>query len=489
MIKSQALRLSKRFFQKIHKFYFVFAFCAGIVFGFLFFALFNFNIFEAKIWLTVIAAIIILSLFFKRFYLIILMFFAGIIFAGFQMNLYNINNNLAQSFIGETVVVKGIISEDPDISENKMSLRLQTLSVNGEEISAKIYVSLTSKIDVRRSDEIELSDKMNAGFGAFSGTIYRPEIKKITKKPDFIRDLRDSFATKIRDFLPSPAADLGLGYLLGQKNSLPVELDEALKLTALTHIVVASGYNLTVLIRFSRRFFIRISKNFALFMSIILVCGFVLVVGFSPSMTRAGIVAILSLIAWFFGRKFNPLFLLCLVAAATLIINPGNIYDLGWQLSFASFFGVMILAPRLKNYFYGEQEKINSLTQIFFETISAQIVTLPLILYTFGAFSTVSVFANLVVLPFVPAAMLFTFLTGIFGFILPIFAPIFAFVAKFILEYSIYMINFFASFSGAQFPLNISEITVGMAYFVIIAGCFYLNKEMSEAQIQDNLVV
>ena len=50
------------------------------------------------------------------------------------------------------------------------------------------------------------------------------------------------------NFIPSPEVDLGLGYLLGQKNSLPEQLSKALTITALTHIVVASGYNLTVLV-------------------------------------------------------------------------------------------------------------------------------------------------------------------------------------------------------------------------------------------------
>ena len=489
MFKSRIPVILNRLKVKSHEFYFSFALCIGVIFGFLIFSLINLDFFKSSVWLSVFLVIIIICLFFKRTYLLGFMFMAGIILAGFLMCSYNDSKASAETFVGQVVTVKGTVSEDPDISEHNSSIRISTLSINNSPINTKIYVSLNNSHNLRRSDEVELSGKMTPGFGTFAATIYNPKISKITEKPDIIRDIRDKFADKIREYIPSTAADLGLGYLLGQKNSLPVELETALRATALTHIVVASGYNLTILTRFARRFFIKVSKNFAMFISVVMVCGFVLMIGFSPSMTRAGLVAILSLIAWYFGRKFNPLFLLIFVAAVTLIISPGNIYDLGWQLSFASFFGVMILAPLLKNYFFGDSKDVNSLVQIFFETLSAQLVTLPLILYTFGVFSTVSIFANLAVLPLVPAAMLFAFLTGVFGFILPILAPLTGYIAKLILDYSIYAIYFFANVTGAQFSLNISPYGVVVSYFCLVIACLYLNKRTKNSFTQSNVVI
>ena len=206
-----------------------------------------------------------------------------------------------------------------------------------------------------------------------------------------------------------------------------------------------------------------------------MVCGFVLVVGFSPSMTRAGIVALLGILFWYFGRRPNAYFLLIFVASLTLLVAPENLFDLGWQLSFGSFFGVMILAPLLKNFLFEEPQKLGTLASTFFETISAQIATLPLIVYTFGTFSTVSIFANMLVLPFVSLAMLLTFLTGIFAQILPALAQIFGWLAEIILGYSVGVIKFFGSQTGAQFEITLSVPQTLALYFGLVLLVIFLH--------------
>ena len=88
-----------------------------------------------------------------------------------------------------------------------------------------------------------------------------------------------------------------------------------------------------------------------------MILSFMAMTGFSPSMSRAGLVAGLSLAAWYYGRTIHPLVLLPVAAGTTLLINPQFGWnDLGWQLSFAAFAGVIILAPLLQRYFFGDKE-------------------------------------------------------------------------------------------------------------------------------------
>ena len=236
------------------------------------------------------------------------------------------------------------------------------------------------------------------------------------------------------------------------------------------------------------KLFANISKRLSVIFSASLVIFFVLLVGFSPSMVRAGIVALLSLLLWYFGRKIQPLFLLVFVAAVTLLINPGNIYDLGWQLSFASFFGVMIVSPLLKAYFFGDQEELSSLKQILLETISAQLATLPIILHVFGGFSLISILANLAVLPFVPAAMALTFAVGIFAYIWPFLAGILATLASLVLEYSVMAINFFAGISVIRFEQEISFAVAVILYLGLIVACIYVQRTTKVNLSDSNLV-
>ena len=104
-------------------------------------------------------------------------------------------------------------------------------------------------------------------------------------------------------------------------------------------------------------------------------------------------------------------------AAITLLINPQFGWgDLGWQLSFASFAGVIMLAPLLHSYFFGIKSRAR-FRQILIETLSAQIMTLPLLMMSFGVISNVALIANMLILPFVPLAMLLTFMSGVMVFV------------------------------------------------------------------------
>ncbi len=381
-------------------------------------------------------------------------------------SIYNFENHKISKNIGleKTVFLK--ILEDPDLkNSDEINLRGEVEEISNEKFRGKIFVNIKTQKKLRRSDRILVKGKISKGFGDFSVSLKRGRLIKITPESDLVRDLRDSFADGIRKFIPSPEVDLGLGYLLGQKNSLPEQLTKALTITALTHIVVASGYNLTVLASAAQRLLNRFSRKIALFLAVLLVFGFMLIVGFTPSMTRAGMVSAIGLLLWYFGRKSYSYFLIILVAAITVIISPANLLNLGWQLSFASFFGVLVVSPLLQEYFFENSQKLNAAFKLFFETLSAQIATLPLIIFNFGAVSMVSIIANMLVLPFVPIAMLFVFLTGVSSSFSPL-AQFFGFISDLILKYSIFIIEWFSKIKGAQI-----EFKLDFSGLIIFYGC------------------
>jgi competence protein ComEC len=257
---------------------------------------------------------------------------------------------------------------------------------------------------------------------------------------------------------------------------LPSELDDALRAAGLTHIVVASGYNLTILVRFARRLFAKVSRFLALFASLALVAGFIAVTGLSPSMMRAGLVAGLALFAWYYGRKFHPLTLIALAAAVTGLINPSNVWgNIGWQLSFLSFAGVMILAPLLQNYFFGDK-KPGVLRQIIGETLSAQIMTMPLIIYAFGSVSVVALAANVLVLPLVPLAMILVFAVGLFGYIFAPLAWLVAFPTQWLLDYMVWVATTLGGLEWSQLAMSLPFVGVVLAYGAITAIILYLRK-------------
>jgi len=205
-------------------------------------------------------------------------------------------------------------------------------------------------------------------------------------------------------------------------------------------------------------------------------------------MLRAGLVSGLSLLAWYYGRQFHPLVLLPLAIAITVIVEPSYAWgDLGWQLSFAAFAGVIILAPILQKYLFGDK-KPKLIGQVLIETVSAQIMTAPIIIAAFGQFSNIAILSNLLVLPLVPLAMLLTFLAGVGGLLTPGVAWLIGLPAKWLMSYMIAVINFSASLPWAVTKFKLSDGLTTIYYLGVVIACIYMQRKTHYLLREVNLV-
>lgn len=374
-------------------------------------------------------------------------------------------------FYGQIVLLQGRVSQDASIGDKgDQKLNLADVRINQIPLKGEVWASV-GKSDIKRGDIVTLKGGLNEGFGNLTAAMYRSQIVTIERPHpgDIARRVRDWFGLGVRAAIPEPQASLGLGYLVGQKAALPKELEDNIKIVGLTHAVVASGYNLTVLVLFSRRLFMRISKYVATLSSIILVVSFMLITGLSPSMSRAGLVACTGLIVWYYGRAMHPFVLLTVAASLTVLINPSYLWgDLGWYLSFGSFIGVIVLAPLVHQFFWGSQ-KPSMIRQLIVDTLSAQIVTLPIIQYSFGLYSVYALPANIMVLPLIPLAMMATFVAGFVGLVNSSLAPIASFPATMVLSYSTGVIKRWANLPNSQIPLQFN-LEVMIASYILIAA-------------------
>ena len=381
------------------------------------------------------------------------------------------------AYKGSIVTVQGKIREDPSkTTSGSTSLQLDSVAINGNSMTGSIYVSVRKGGDVKRGDIVVVKGEAKGGFGNFPVSISAPSVSSAVRPVpgDVGRVVRDWFASEVRENIPEPQASLGIGFLTGQKSALPEDLSEALKIAGLTHIVVASGYNLTILVRMARRLFVRVSKYLAAVSSSVMIIAFMAVTGLSPSMTRAGLVSGLSLMAWYYGHKLHPFVLLPFAAAITVFMNPSYVWgDLGWQLSFTAFAGVMIVAPLLQRYFFGEKEA-GVLRQILGETVAAHIVTVPIIAISFGTVSNVAIIANLLVVPLVPLAMLLTFICGIWSIAAIPFSEIVAVPTTWLLGYMVDVATFVSELNWAQSEI-VAPWWAWLGYLVgLIALCLWM---------------
>lgn len=444
-----------------------------------------------SILIFILSILIITTSFARRYiYMIPLVLIGGILLGLWRGSAMQSELESYKQYLGSLNSIKGSVKDDVDIdASGQIKIRLGDVSINNVKLPGMLLVT-SKNSNIKRGDLIILSGVISPGFGSFSGVIYRASINLIIhpKPGDVARVARDWFSNIISKYIPSPASSLGIGFLLGQRRSLPSNLAESLQLAGLTHIVVASGYNLTILVRLARRLFSRVSKYLSALMSSLLIVSFIAVTGLSPSMVRAGLVSFLSLAAWYYGRKFHPITLLSIAVAITVFINPNYAWgDLGWQLSFLAFAGVMILAPLIQAYLFGEKKPL-FIHQILIETVSAQIATFPILIMAFGQISNVAIISNLLVLPLIPLAMLLTFATGALGFILPVFINLIAWPTTMLLNYMVVVAEFMAELPWAIGEMELRWWGLLIYYVLIMFVCFYIQRITSYSLREVNLV-
>lgn len=368
------------------------------------------------------------------------------------------------------VTIIAYVENDAEYNDKKqLSFDVSKIDVK-EPIEAqlvgRIKVSGFGENAVFKGDKLVIKGKLYETRGSRQASIGYAELNTISRSDNTIDIVRRNFAAGISNVLPDPQAPFGLGLLIGQRTTLDENTTKILGLVGLTHIIAVSGYNLTIIIRFVHRLFSKRSRYQTVLFSSLIIGLFLMMTGFSASIVRAAIVCGFSLLAWYYGRKFRPLLLLLLTACITAGWYPIYIWsDIGWYLSFLAFFGVLILAPLISNKLFKKEPK--AITSVFIETFSAQLMTLPLILYIFHQTSLISLFSNVLTVPFVPFAMIFTLIAGIAGMINAAWLYIFALPAKFLLTYILDISGLLSRIPNTLISQNISAGILMWSYGLI----------------------
>ncbi len=451
--------------------------CVGIFFGVVWTQSLPLGSFYALSWLLTGSGLVLWALWRGRVWAIAFAIFGGLLIGLWRGSAERTGLATYQQTYGVTAVVQGTLSDDVDINKrDQLVVRLKHISINNVALKGSLWLTTEQTKEIQRSDKLTVKGKIQKGFGGFAASMYDAKVIRVQRPEpgDVALKIRDWFSRGVTSAVSEPEASLGLGYLVGQRRGLPEEFDTALKTAGLTHIVVASGYNLTILVRLTRRLFEKISKYLSFVAASGMIASFVAITGMSPSMSRAGLVAGLSLLAWYYGRRFHPLVLLPLAIAITILVQPSYAWgDLGWQLSFAAFAGVMLLAPLANAYFFGDKPE-RPLARILVETLSAQICTLPIILLAFGQTSAVAPIANMLVLPLVPLAMVLTFIAGISGMLLPSAANVVGLPAELLLTYMTSIVNYFGTLPWAIQEISLSFTGACVLTLVIVAFGVYM---------------
>jgi len=253
--------------------------------------------------------------------------------------------------------------------------------------------------------------------------------------------------------------------------------------TGTSHILAASGYNVGIFSRFL--FLALVGLFFRRRSALAIVAGaiglYVVIAGFDPAVTRAGVMGLIIVFGRSLGRARNDSALgniLALTAAAMLFINPRLLLDdVGFQLSFLATIGLVMIVPRIEHKFKfipatgGFREAIVS-------TIAATIMSMPILILQFGQLSIVSPLVNFLVLPLVPYAMGFGAITILVGLLSVKLAAIVSAAAWTCLSVMLYVIRAFGSLSIASVSIPGHQVVGGVVAILLVAWLIWLYRKV-----------
>lgn len=332
--------------------------------------------------------------------------------------------------IGAYGTFTGVVVQDPEQRQTTLHAVVALSDREGEEVLGKVLLFLERGEDISYGDTLSISGEIETpeafetetgasfdypGYLAAKGigaVMHRPSIEVLESKSSFfggLYGLKHAIERAITRVFPEPSGGLLKGMLLGEQDALPEKLTEAFRRSSLVHIVVLSGYNLTMValaLMWLLSLVPRISERTKLMLGAISILLFAAMVGFSATVVRATVMALIALLAQALRRPKAAMRALVVAAAVMVLHNPLVLaHDPSFILSFLATFGLITLSPFFSAKLSRVPERFG-LREIASATLATQIFILPALIFYTGSLSIVSLPANLLALPLVPPAML-----------------------------------------------------------------------------------
>ncbi len=232
------------------------------------------------------------------------------------------------------------------------------------------------------------------------------QYQKISQeKPSIVGETKSYVLSVIRKYIRDKQQQaIAEALLVGYTFDIDDALSEAYSRTGVIHIIAISGMHLgllyTVLVLLTGN--LKRPRGLRwLRPLLILLClwFFTILVGAGASVLRAAVIISFFIIGEWLERKANPYNSLCASMFLLLSFNPNYLWDIGFQLSYTAVAGIMIFNKAISKWYYIPYKPVQYCWQLIAVTISAQILTLPVVLFHFHQFPNFFLITNLLIVP------------------------------------------------------------------------------------------
>ncbi len=399
--------------------------------------------------------------------------------------------------------IKGIVAAEPDVRDRWTNLRVDAQEIHVEDqweyVEGTALVQASAYPRYAYGDELEISGLLETPpeFEDFSYRDYlahrgiysvfrRPQIKLLAHgqgNPVYaaLFAFKEHALSTISAILPEPEASVLAGILLGVDHGIPRDLEEQFSITGTTHVLVISGYNIALLAGvLTATAHALLGRRRATPFVLAAIATYTVLVGADAAVVRAAFMGGLYVLALHYGRQSHALTSLMATAGMMTLLNPRTLWDLGFQLSFAATLGLILLAPPMQEGLESwlrkwlsetsAKQALDVLNDAVVITLAAQIMATPVILYTFGRLSLVSLLTNLLILPAQPALMIWGAIAMLLGLVWLPAGRILAWVAWLFLTYTVRVVEITAQIPFAAIDIQRPNPIMIWLYYGLVLG-------------------
>jgi ComEC/Rec2-related protein len=403
-----------------------------------------------------------------------------------------------------TVQIFGRVSDWPDLKTYGTDLKVDVDSLGGnvgKRVEGTILVKVTDTTTaLQRGDRVEFWARIypveggeNGGErfdykrylhlkGVF-GLVYLPTLLdvRIDKRYEYglfavVDHLRDAIRNSFYDNLSPDAAALASGFLIGETRDIPTHVYQWFRDSGTLHLLAVSGSNVALVllvIAYLLRPFGLSRRGRAVVLLVVIVLFGLLSYG-EPSVIRASVMAALVIMARLLERRFDLNHIIAQTMLIILLWDPAQMYDVGFQLSFGTAWGLIFFVPRITPLFepYHNRSWYRYLAFPLIISFVAQIFSTPLTLFYFGRFPVWTLAANLVIVPLVSVAVIGVMILLTASLLSPVLGSIAGVGLDLIMRLTIKGVEFFGG--GSHAVLQFDAVRSGRWNWLLMVAIYLL---------------
>jgi len=291
--------------------------------------------------------------------------------------------------------------------------------------------------------------------------------EKLGQKNYFLKNhllnLKQKILTMIEKYIDYPRSEIIKAVLLGERENFPEKLENSYNKAGINHLLAISGLHVgfIVLILMSLASILKIKTGIRNIFITLFMIFYMNITGGNASVLRAGTISILFIWAPFFNREGDIFNILGISLIINLMINPYSLFTAGLQLSYTVLLMIILWTEIIEKYLH----------KIVAVSISAQLGSMPVIMYYFNNITPAGIISNLWAIPLMSLIVLLSFIGIIMGFLNSLFFLLPGKIIDQLLKVFNFGTNLMSQLPGGYIELHRPDLSL---IIIFLACLFYL---------------